>query len=571
VPAATPETAVHVAAAEDYARAVISGDIPACRWVRLACERQLRDLERFAAEDSPFYFDCEQAERVCNIVEHFPHVKGIWATHHKRLVLEGWQAFILCTVFGWLARADAMRRFRVAYSEIPRKNAKSTMTSAVGNYLLACDHEEGALVVSAANTRDQARLVFTDAQQMARREPGFRARFGVEVLANAIVQPETASRFEAISAEYSNLDGLNVHGALVDELHAHPTRGLWDILETATGSRAQPLIWAITTAGLNRASICYDQRRHVTQILEGQMEDDSYFGIIYTIDEGDDPYEETSWIKANPNYGVSIYPEMLRSVSKRAQVMPSAQAAFLTKHLNIWVNADHRWLPGGAWDKLADAELSIDEFEGQTCFVGVDLAVVNDIAAVVAVFPPAPPRTKWVIFGRYYLPADVVELAQNSHYQGWERVGLIIGTPGAVTDVDFIIEDLMDWAERFDVREIAFDPYKTIHVKNQLQKRGLTLPLLDIRQSIAIMSPAMKQLEMMVLNADLAHDGNPVLAWMMSNVVAHRDEKDNIMPRKDADEKKIDGVLALLMALDRGLRAAASEIDWENRPGLWSI
>ena len=213
----------------------------------------------------------------------------------------------------------------------------STLTSAIGLYLLACDGEQGAHIVSAASALHQAKLVFTDAQLMARREAGFRQKFGVEVLAHSIVQIDTASRFEAMSAEYSNLDGLNLHAALIDELHAHSTRGLWDVLATATGSRTQPLIWAITTAGLDRASVCYDQRGHVCDILQRRVEDESYFGIIFTRDDGDDPFEEATWKKANPNYGISVHPEGLRADAKRAMQMPS---------LSRWPSSPSIWISG---------------------------------------------------------------------------------------------------------------------------------------------------------------------------------------------------------------------------------
>src|SRR5262249_50179199 len=201
----------YVARGLEYAQRIVNGELPACQWVRLACERHLKDLERFTGGATPYYFDPKAADRVCDIVQHFPHIRGIWAKHHKRIELEPWQCFIVASVFGWMCTATKTRRFRVVYIEVPRKNAKSTLTSAVGLYLLACDGEQGAHIVSAANTREQAKLLFTDAQLMARKEPGFRGKFGIEVLAHSIVQQATASRFEALSAEHSNLDGLNLH------------------------------------------------------------------------------------------------------------------------------------------------------------------------------------------------------------------------------------------------------------------------------------------------------------------------------------------------------------------------
>src|SRR5262245_38726646 len=551
----------------EYAQNVVSGQIPACDWVKRACQRHLDDLERYTGGETPYYFDEKQANNVCDIIQRFPHIKGIWAQHRKRITLEPWQCFIISAVFGWLCTATKMRRFRVVYIEVPRKNAKSTLTSAIGLYLLACDGEQGAHIVSAANTRDQAKIVFTDAQQMARREPGFRAKCGIEVLAHAIVQQDTASRFEAISAEYSNLDGLNIHGGLIDELHAHPNRQVWDVLETATGSRTQPLIWAITHAGVNRASICYEQRGHVIDILSSTVQDESYFGIIYTRDPDDDPYDEQTWIKANPNYGVSIYPESLRTKAKRAQVMPSAQAAFFTNHLNIWINAAVTWLPAGAWEKCTDPALDLEDFARQECYLGIDLAVRSDIDALMILFPPTSSRDWWAVFGRYYLPEETINRSENSHYQGWETSGRLIATPGAVTDFDYLIDTISDLTAHFDVREIAIDPAYAQPLIVSLEKQGLPKPV-EIRQTAPNMTPPMAEMEALVLSSKIRHDGDPILSWMVSNVKLRR-TGDLIAPIKDSDEKKIDGVVGLLMCLNRAQRHIPGP-DYENR-GLWSI
>lgn len=546
-----------VALAKKYADDVAAGKVAACRFVRQACERQIADRERWKPKDSPFYFDNSAANRVCDIVQRFPHIKGVWAQHRKKLELEPWQAFVLTTAFGWKATATKTRRFRVVYIEVPRKNAKSTITSALGNYLLACDGEEGSYVVSAANTRDQAKLVFTDAQLMARREAGFRQKFGVEVLAHVIAQPSTASKFEALSAEHSNLDGLNLHAALIDELHAHQTRGLWDVLETATGSRAQSIIWAITTAGLNRASVCYEQRSHLIDVLAGLVADESYFGLIYTRDEGDDEWDESTWIKCNPNWGVSIYPETIRAEAARAQHMPSAQAAFLQKHLDIWTNADSAWLPAGAWDKCKDPALDLEDFTRQPCYIGLDLARRSDITAMVIAFPPSHGRDYWAVFGRYYLPEQTISRPENAHYQGWEAHGRLTGTPGVITDFDYILDNLGDIAARFDVREIVFDPFDASPVYNAIEKRGITTPRVEVKQSASNMSPAMVELEGLVLSRKIRHDGDPVLAWMFSNVRAKR-SGELIQPSKDDESKKIDGVTALLMCINRGVRTQPS-------------
>ena len=548
MPAAT-RTYAYVMRGLEYAQEVISGQRLACHWVKLACQRHLNDLERWRHKDAPFYFDAEQANRVCDIIQHFPHIRGVWAKEQKRITLEPWQCFIVTVVFGWYATATRQRRFRVVYIEVPRKNAKSTLTSAVGLYLLACDGEHGAHIVSAASALHQAKLVFTDAQLMARKEPGFRNKFGVEVLAHSVIQQSTASRFEAMSAEYSNLDGLNLHAALVDELHAHSTRGLWDVLATATGSRTQPLIWAITTAGLNRASVCYDQRSHVIDILLRRVEDDSYFGIVYTVDDGDDPFDEPTWRKCNPNYGISVHPEGLQADAKRAMQMPSEQVAFFTKHCNIWINAAVQWLPAGAWDRCSEETLDIEDLSGDPCYIGIDLALRSDLAAIVAAFPPHGQRTRWAVFGRYFLPEDTVNRSENSHYQAWEQMGRLTATPGTTTDFDYIIAALGDLCTRFNVREIGLDPYDAGPLVNDLEKAGLPKPV-EVRQIAPNMHPAMVELEGLVLDRKIIHDGDPVLAWMMSNVkVKH--SGDLMAPTKDGPEKKIDGVVCLLMCLHR--------------------
>lgn len=540
--------------AQEYAQEVAQGKRDVCRWVQLACQRHLNDLDRWKGKDQPYFFDEAAANRVCGVIQAFPHIHGDWASAQMKLKLEPWQAWLITTVFGWKCTATESRRFRVSYTEIPRKNAKSTITSAIGNYLVACDGEAGAHVVSAANTLKQAKLVFTDAQLMARKEPRFLQKFGVEVLAHAIACPLTASTFEALAAEYSNLDGLNLHAALIDELHAHPTRGLWDVLETATGSRSQSLIWAITTAGTSRASVCYDQRSHVVEILNGHIQDESYFGIIYTIDDDDDPWSEDVWFKANPNMEISKYITNTRSEAKRAQHMPSAQNAFFNKHLCIWTNADIAWLPAGSWDRCADPRLDIDDFGGQQCYIALDLARRSDITAMMAVFPPSGTRDWWAVFGYYYLPESTISRAENSHYQGWEVQGHLTATQGPVTDFDRIIEDLASLVTQHDVLEIVFDPFDAGQPVNSIQKLGIRKPIVEVRQSAANMSPAMVEMEGLVLGKRIHHDGDPILSWMVSNTRCRRASGDLIQPEKEAEHKKIDGVTAMLMCINRGLR-----------------
>jgi len=272
--------------AKRYTKDVMSGEISACEWVKLACKRFLRDLEREANNEFDFVFNTEKANRVCNFIQNLPHIKGEWANRGETITLQPWQCFLLCNVFGWVHCKTGFRRFRTAYCEVPRKNAKSTLSSGVGLYMLTADNEQGAEVYSAATTRDQAKIVFEDAKAMARKAKGFSQHYGINVNVRNINRLATSSKFEPLSADAHTLDGLNIHCAIVDELHAHPTRKVYDVLETGTGSRAQSLLFLITTAGSDRAGICYEQREYVTKILQGIVEDDTYWGIIYTIDEG---------------------------------------------------------------------------------------------------------------------------------------------------------------------------------------------------------------------------------------------------------------------------------------------
>ncbi len=437
----------HVEAANRYVRDVLSGKIPACKFVRQACERQLNDLEKFSGEGADYYFSGEAAEEICNFIEQLPHVKGEWARRREKIKLWPWQQFILTTVFGW-KKANGLRRFRMAYIEVPRKNAKSTLSAGIGLYGLTKDGEIGAEVYSAATTRDQAKIVFADAQQMARKTKGLEVKYGLRVNAHNISVLERASKFEALSAEGETLDGLNVHVGIIDELHAHRTRQVFDVIETATGSRAQPLIWSITTAGSNRSGICYEQRTYITKILDSVVEDESYFGIIYTIDAEDDWTSEDAWKKANPNYGVSIYPDDIARLATKAMQLPSAQNNFLTKRLNVWVNADTAWMDMRAWERCGNPELSMDEFEGEPCIIAVDLASKIDLAAMCAIFQR---EGHYFTFWKYYLPEAAIENASNSQYAGWANSGRITITPGNVIDFGQIEEDLKALCSRFQV------------------------------------------------------------------------------------------------------------------------
>ena len=545
----------HSAKALGYAQDVTAGRILACEYVKQACQRQLDDLERWKLKGSPFRWDEKAAERVCVFISNLPHIKGEWARTGQTIDLEPWQCFLLTTVFGW-KRADGTRRFRTAYTEVARKNAKSTLSSGVGLYMLTADGEPGAEVYSAATTREQARIVWAVARAMARKVPALRA-YGVLTHANAITNGDDGS-FKALSAEAKNLDGLNVYCAIVDELHAHRTREVWEVIETGTGSRTQPLIWVITTAGSDRSSICYEQRDYVRKILGGAVEDDTYFGIIYTLDKEDDWADETNWIKANPNLGVSVKLDDLQRKAKKALQQTAAQPGFLTKHLDVWVNADQAWMDMRKWEACGDPNLSIDDFRGEQCWLGVDLASKTDIAAMTALFVRAD--GKRVLFRFCWAPEETVEGSVNAQYPGWAREGKLLVTDGATIDFNEIGDMVRALAADHDLRTAAFDPWQSVKLMQELAAEGI--PVVEYRHTIGNMSEPMKQLEADVLDGKVVHEGCPMIAWMVSNVVCHRDQKDNVMPRKEVLANKIDWPVSAIYAYGMYLRdEAAQEID----------
>lgn len=566
----------HVAEAIGYAHDVVAGLRPGCIWVKAACQRQLDDLARWSSEpDYPFDWQPELADRAIRYVELLRHVKGRWGG--ALIKLEAWQKFGLACVFGWVRRSDGTRRFRTVYEEVPRKNAKTTKLAGIGLYMLTADGELGAEVYSAATTRDQAKIVFEIAQQMARADGLFRARFGVGAFTHSLVVKDSGSKFVPLSAEGSTLDGLNVSCALIDELHAHKTRTVHDVLDSATGSRAQPLVWKITTAGSNRAGVCYDQRGYLVKILNAVLkrhggmgytvkgnavDDDSFWGIIYTIDDGDDEFSETTWRKANPNYGISVEAFDMERMATVAKSQAASLNEFKTKRLNVWVNADSSWMNMLQWDACADATLREEDFLGQPCVVALDAAFKKDLFAKIKLFRRGK---QLVVFGRYYMPSTLLERLGNEQLQAWAADGWIRTTDGEVLDIEAVREELIgDPAtglkgdlQRFELTECGYDPAQLTQFATEMLKEGV--PMVEIRPLVVQFSPAMKELEEMVAAKTLVHNGDPVLGWMIANVVCHRDAKDNIYPRKERPENKIDGAVALIMAIARSLAPTEPE------------
>lgn len=555
----------YVDAALAYAKAVVAGEIVACKWTRLACQRQLDDLERPPGDDWPWVFDADRASRPCEFIELLPHIKGKWARAGRLIELEPWQCFIITTVFGWVHHQTGLRRFLEAYEEEARKNAKSTKGSGVFLYMLTADGEHGAECYTAATTRDQARIVFDDAKAMAERSPGLRTHLGLAIMQHSLTVAHTASKGAPLAAEGSTLDGLNVHFALLDELHAHKTRAVYDVIDTARGAREQSLLWTITTAGTDRSGICYERRTHVTKILENVVRDDRVFGIIYTLDDGDDPFDPAAWPKANPNYGVSVLPDDMQAAARKAEAMPSALNNFLTKRLNVWVSGESPWMDMRAWDRCGEPSLrQLGEFAGKglRAWIGLDLAQKRDFAALCIVWESEwlrkgadgvhEPVRGWNVCTRLYLNELAIQESGNAHLSGWARQGYVQVTDGDITDFDVVAEDMRQLCRDFDVQEIAFDPALSMYFAGKLIEEGL--PLVEITQRAMFFTPPLLQVENLVLERKLRHDGNPVMTWMVSNLVVKVSKFNELRaPTKERPENKIDGPMAMLMALGRAL------------------
>lgn len=535
----------YLAIAKKYARDVSIGKILACKWVKLACQRQTEDLKKYGKKGL-YEWSEPEAHRVCRFVELLTHTKGELAG--QRVVLEPWQIFILTTVFGWRRRADGGRRFRRVYIEVPRGSGKSTLSSGVALYCLLADHEPGAEVYSFATTRDQAKIVFGDAKVMAEHNPALRERFGLQVLANALYVPSTNSTFQAKSAEGSTLDGLNTHLAVVDELHAHKTRAVYDVVETSLGKRRSSLLWCITTAGFDTSGICYEVRTMCTKVLSRLADDETQFAIIYTIDDGDDWSSMEALEKANPNWGVSVRPEVITSLLQKAKTLPSAINNFKTKHLDVWCSARSAWLDMRAWKRCETTGLELSDFEGQPCFIGLDIGSKSDLTVKTYLFPfEEDGKDKYALFCECWLPSKAIETSTNSQYSGWVRSGYIQETDGAMTDLNVIEESIREDLSRFDVQTVTYDPWQATQIATSLSDEGS--PMLECRFTVQNVSDPMKTLEALVIDGRIVHDGNPVMAWMMGNVEARIDAKDNIFPRKERHENKIDGAVAAILAL----------------------
>lgn len=544
--------------AEKYARDVLAGEIDANKWVRLACGRHLDDMAWQADDSFKFRFDAKAAARVCAFVELMPHTKGKWAAQRQTLTMEPWQVFLTACAFGWKRKKDNLRRFRRVMLLVPRKNGKSAWAAAIGNYMFAADGEHGAEVYSGATTEKQAWEVFRPARLMAVKRPDMCGHYGVGVNASNLHILKTESRFEPLIGKPG--DGASPSCAIVDEYHEHDTDQMFDTMETGMGAREQPLMLVITTAGDNIAGPCYQMQDEAQKMLEGTRQDDETLALIYGVDEGDDWTDPQVLRKANPNFGVSVGEDFLLARQREAMSSPRKAGVFKTKHLNIWVQSRAAYFNVLRYQAAADASLTLDAFAGQECIIGVDLAEKTDLTAVEILFRH---KGGYARFGRRYAPEETVDRPENEHLRTWRDTGHLIQTDGAVTDQREILAGVLEDMSRFDVREVAFDPWHSRQMAVELMEAGVRC--VEFRGTPSNMNEPMRGMDALIAEGKLHHDGDPAFAWMLSNVVNGSRTSELHRPGKDRVQNKIDGPVAALMALGRWMLDDAPPVSpWDD-------
>lgn len=547
----------NVNAANQYARDIVKGKIIACKYVIDACQRHLDDLEQEKNKSFKYKFNKDLAEKVCRFIQLLPHTKGEWAFKRMPITLEPWQLFIFCCVFGWVHKKTNLRRFREVYTEIPRKNGKSAISAGAGLYCFTADNEFGAEVYSGATTEKQAWEVFRPARLMCKRTPLLCEAFGINVNASNLSRIADGARFEPLIGNPG--DGASPSCAIVDEYHEHDTDSLYTTMLTGMGARKQPLMWAITTAGYNIEGPCYDKRREVIDMLNGTVPNDELFGIIYTIDEGDDWTDPSALEKANPNIGISVYRDFLLSQQQRAINNARLANTFKTKHLNVWVSAKSAFFNMISWANCEDKSLSLEQFEGQSVIRGYDLARKLDMNSGVRLFHRIldGKRHYYCISPKFWVPydtvygADVEDRKTAERFQKWINTGHLDVTDGAEIDYREILHDAIESNKDNPVTVSAIDPHGATNLSHHLADEGLN-PV-TIIQNFTNLSDPMKELEAAIQSGRFHHDGNPILTWCISNVVGKNapGNDDVVRPIKERNENKIDGAVALIMAIGR--------------------
>lgn len=527
-----------------YALDVVEGRVVAGTLVRLACERHLSDLE--TAEDRGWVFDCEAADMILNFASMLSHTTGPRAG--EPLTLEPWQAFRHGSVFGWKSAETGLRRFRSTYHQVAKKNGKTTDTSVPMLFTQLFDGEAAPQGYCAATTRDQAGLLFGELKRMIRNSPALSQL--MQVWQSSITTPATQGMIRALSRDGNSADGINPSFAARDEVHRWTDRELADVLVDSMIARAQPIDWAITTAGADRASVCGELRTYAEKVLRGDVTDDRLFAYVAEPEDDDDPADPMTWAKGNPNLGVSVQEEDLKRLYDQAQVITARMPNFRRLHLNLWTEGMQSWISRDVWDKGA-APFEIGDLFGLPAWIGVDLSRTTDLTAIVVAVPK---DGAIYLIAFTYLPGGpkgFIARAQseNRDYVAWRDQKWLTVHGGGTIDEEQVIEKLTWLRDRFDVQEVAYDRWGMKHVARELERRRF--PLLEHGQGYASMSAATKRFESAVLNGRIRHGGNPVLAWAVGNVMLDMDAAENVKPNKKKSTGRIDPAVAAIMAVGR--------------------
>lgn len=542
-----------------YISGVLNGSIIAGELLKLAVQRHVTDLTD--GHQRGLYFDEAKAVRTISFFSYLKHSKGEWAG--QPFVLQPWQVFSLWVLFGWM-KEDGTRRFRSAYTEVARKNGKSTQAAGIGLFLAFADGEMGAEVYSAATKHDQALIVHGEATRMVKATETLREK--ISIFRNNLSRADTYQKYEPLGADDDTMDGLNVHGAIIDELHAHRNRGVYDVIDTATGARRQPMIFAITTAGVNQTdtSICWEQHVYAEQVLRGTIHDDGFFALIFALDEKDDWKLEKNWYKANPNLGVSKKLDYMRRQAKKAENMPGFLNTFLRLELNRWTQQVTRWIDIGQWDAQAGPPIDERALVGRRCYGGLDLSSVSDITAWVLLFPD-PVGDGLTVLCRLWCPEARLQIHEDvetgrrrnryaEQYQAWARDGFLLTTPGNAIDYETIKAQIVADSKAFDLLEVGIDRlFQGYQLAMQLQEdHGITVAACGM--GYMSMAGPCSEFERRLLGKHIHTGGHPVLRWMANNVAVREDPTGNKKPDKASSQGKIDGIVGILLAIDRLIR-----------------
>lgn len=539
-----------------YVNDVLSGKIIACRLVIAACQRYRNDLK-----EGKWIFDKQRALDACVFIQELKLTEGEWAG--KDFKLEPWQAFIVANVFGWVDK-DGKRRFRKVYEEVARKNAKSTKVAAILNFMFFKQGEQRAQVYSLATKLDQAMFIFDAAAAQVNYSEELSECSNVYNSVNnrRIVNHATNSYFRPLEWNPKKQDGMNPYAVGIDEYHAHDNDDAVSVIETGMGSRKEPLSYKVTTAGYNKQGPCYKYRDYCIQILNGTVTDDRTFVIIYTLDDEDDWTDPKNWGKANPNLGISVYHDFLESQLTEAMQDVSKEVEFKTKNLNLWVDSAVTWIPDHVWIK---GQVRYDEADllTQRCCGGLDLASTNDFCALILKFRDSEGKYRNIY--KYYIAQQAIDNRKDGvggSYRQWVKEGYITVTMGDTTDYHYIYRDIVNFASKYTIVSIMYDPARATQLVMDLVDAGVNM--IPYSQSSQSMAAPTIELDREIKDGNNFHNMNPVQRWMMGNVLMLRDSNDNLKVDKKKSKEKVDGVVAEVMAMAGWLeiRKREKELEW---------